>query len=424
MLAGFASMMAYGGTFERQGTLAGLRKIAMRCLRLYLFQVGLLVATWGIVRAWTNHFNLAILNMAPLMNSGLSGLRKGLTLQAQPSDLNILPLYIALLAVFPPIYALMHVRPRLMVFVSFLLWLATHFHPALNFTNAMDGQVWFFNPFAWQFLFVIGAFLAVQMRKQPLPHAGWLVAACWLFLLAAFMESAPWQDWDLPNLSPFALNPPDKTNLSPLRLLHVMAVAYLILSWPGLMTILRGPFLGPVVAGVEACGKHSLEVFSLGTLLALLGRLSFRTYGMTEWVQLLVNVLGLAAMVGLGLALERSRSRVRQSAVKHICCKIAVAGHKLVDPNFADVTCNNHANENPSRVPGRIGLAGRGCRSLGIAWHSGARTVRGCRGGRASGRRPCPGRSAVAAHLRIRFLLHGGRRGEHAGGDLSRPVAG
>ncbi len=314
MLAGFASMMAYGGTFERHGTLAGLRKIVLRCLRLYLFQVGLLLATWGIIVGWTNHFHMVIRGMAPMINSGLAGLGKGLTLQALPGSLNILPLYIVLMAMFPPIYALMRLRPRLTLFLSALLWLATHFRPSLNFINTLDGHVWFFNPFAWQFLFVIGACLAMRMRRQALPRSPWLVGLCWLFLGLAFMESFPWHEWNLPDLRLFPLRPPDKTNLSLLRLLHVVAVVYLVLSSPRLMTVLRGRLLAPVVACVEACGRHSLEVFSLGTLLALLGRLSFRTYGFDEPMQALVNGLGLAAMIGVALTLEHTSHRGRKAA--------------------------------------------------------------------------------------------------------------
>src|SRR5271157_4567930 len=44
LLAGFASMVAYGGSFDRNGVLHGLRRVLMRCLRLYLFQALLLAA--------------------------------------------------------------------------------------------------------------------------------------------------------------------------------------------------------------------------------------------------------------------------------------------------------------------------------------------------------------------------------------------
>ena len=43
LLAGFASMAAYGGSFSRDGVVPGLRRVLLRCLHLYLFQALLLV---------------------------------------------------------------------------------------------------------------------------------------------------------------------------------------------------------------------------------------------------------------------------------------------------------------------------------------------------------------------------------------------
>jgi hypothetical protein len=38
LLSGFSSMIAYGGTFDRDGILVGLRRVFLRLVRLYLFQ--------------------------------------------------------------------------------------------------------------------------------------------------------------------------------------------------------------------------------------------------------------------------------------------------------------------------------------------------------------------------------------------------
>ena len=42
-LAGFASMVAYGDSFAREGPTVGLRRVLVRCLRLYLFQAIMLL---------------------------------------------------------------------------------------------------------------------------------------------------------------------------------------------------------------------------------------------------------------------------------------------------------------------------------------------------------------------------------------------
>jgi hypothetical protein len=157
LLAGFSAMMAYGGSFARDGFLTGLRRVLLRCMRLYLFQVGLLVAVLVVVGTWIHHFGVEPESGAPYVHSGLNGLRHGLTLQAQPASLNILPLYIILLGLFPVIYGLIWIGPIFALLASFALWAWVNIDPSINLTNWLDGNGWFFNPFAWQFLFVIGA---------------------------------------------------------------------------------------------------------------------------------------------------------------------------------------------------------------------------------------------------------------------------
>jgi hypothetical protein len=307
MLAGFASLMAYGRSFARDGAASGIRRIVLRCARIYVFQVGLLLATIGIVWAWDRHYNLEPRALGTLIHGGVHELVRGLTLRSQPSNLNILPLYILLLSLFPLVYAGIRFSLGLTLLVSAALWVATNIWPDLNLINAFDGNGWFFDPFSWQFIFVLGAALAVVMARGggSLPRWPWLAVLCWVFLAFSFLEVFPWTDWGLPNLAPLSMDAPDKTHLAPLRLLHALALVYVVLSWRGW----TGSGRSAVIRAIEVCGKHSLEVFSLGTLLALVGRLAFRTFDDTWTMQVVVNVVGIGAMVGLGWALERTRKR-------------------------------------------------------------------------------------------------------------------
>jgi hypothetical protein len=303
MLSGFASMMAFGRTFQREGAGAGLVRIALRCLHLYLFQIGMLLIMLVAVWLWNVHYPLAPAPVGPVIHGGAGGIRRGLTLQSQPSNLNILPLYILLLTVFPAIYAGLRYRPRLTLTLSAGVWLAANLVPGLNLINKLDGTGWFFNPFAWQFIFVLGAMLArvMTLREGNLPRLPWLVALCWLLLAASFVEAFPWQDWGIPNLAPLAMAPLDKTSLAPPRLLHALALVYVVLTWQGLRSLLRVT----AVSWIECLGRHSLEVFSLATILALFGQFVFSSYGGGWLTQLLVNVVGLTAMLALARALER-----------------------------------------------------------------------------------------------------------------------
>jgi hypothetical protein len=305
LLSGFSSMVAYGGTFDREGLAEGLRRVLLRCLRIYLFQAILLLVVLVMVGGWYAYFGLVPEHGAPYVSSGLTGLRHSLTLQAQPSALNILPLYIILLALFPLIYGLMRISPIVAFVASGALWVVVNLYPAINLTNWLDGQGWFFNPFAWQFLFVIGALGAMLLRRTggDLPRPVWLRTAAWGYLAFALIAAAPWQAWGWSDFRPIGLEMPDKTTLAPLRLLDILAFMTLALGSARFRALVERPALWPLVV----CGRHSLEVFSLSTVLAMLGHLIFRTYGITVVTQVLINGTGMALMVVLAVALERRR---------------------------------------------------------------------------------------------------------------------
>ena len=310
VLAGVSAMMAYGKGFERDGARSGMRRVLLRCLRIYLFQVGPLLATLAVVHVWRQSFGLEPVHLAPFFEQPLSAIGHALALHALPASLNILPLYIVLLVIFPLIYAGMRSAWPLALALSAAIWLVANLDHDFNITNWLDGQGWFFNPFAWQFLFAIGVGGAMLLRAGggELPRHRLLVWASWGYLAAALILAAPWTGWGLGDgwrLVSFA--PPDKTALSPVRLLDILALVYLALSSAGLRRVADHPWMRPLVA----CGKHSLEVFSFATLVALVFRLLFHTFGPLWQLQVAVNVAGIGAMFALGLRMERQAEAAR-----------------------------------------------------------------------------------------------------------------
>lgn len=309
LLAGFASMAAYGGSFSRDGIMPGLQRVLLRCLHLYFFQALLLVTVLVMAGTWIHNFGTVPESDAQFAQTGWSGLQHGLTLQALPASLNILPLYIVLLALFPLIYGLMKFNPPTALLTSGGLWLWVNFDSSINLPNWLDGQSWFFDPFAWQFLFVIGAFGCLILRRDGgnLPSSPSLRAAAWAYLGFALIVMAPWETWGWLDIRPLHVVLPDKTTLAPLRLLNVMALAFLVFSSAALRRLADRPAL----SFARICGRHSLEVFSLGTVLAMLFRLIFRTFGVTPLTQVAANGIGLGLMIALAMALERIRRRAK-----------------------------------------------------------------------------------------------------------------
>ena len=317
-LAGFSAILAYGRVFERDGLRVGLRKVAARCGKIYGVQVALLVLTLLVVSEWSHIFGTSSVILGPMLKDGLRGAVRGLTLEALPAYLDILPLYIVLLAAFP----LIRFGLNRSILATLGLSLALHgaanlFHWDLpSLVDPAAPAVWYFNPFTWQLVFVCGAVFAVLVGRQaplmmrpPRP----LLAACWIYLLVAFVAVDAWKLWPLPfgpdfpsTRAPFAIfgNEP-KSFVTPWRLMHVLALAAVALTSTCFLAVSRARLLEPVVA----CGRQSLNVFAIGCVMALFGRLTFKTYGVTPWTGVLVNGVGLAVMLLSGMLLDRDKRR-------------------------------------------------------------------------------------------------------------------
>jgi hypothetical protein len=312
-LAGMSAMLAYGKGFERNGAFAGLRRIIRRCARIYFFQIGLLLTTLIVVPLWTTHYQLQSNCFGLILDTPVSVFIRGLLLQALPSYLDILPLYLALFAAFPLIYFGLRFNLWLTLTLSATLWLVANLDPDLNFPNWINHSHWFFDPFAWQFLFTFGAVFASlgAANKGALPRIRWIAWLCVVYLGFAFLEAAPWAQWNLPDLRPFALATPDKTLLAPLRLLDILSFAYLLFSVDQLRAFANWKIFRPL----EVCGRHSLEVFAVGCIGALFGRLLFRTHGVGLETQVAINVVGISMMCLIGLWLEKGRIPVSNKSV-------------------------------------------------------------------------------------------------------------
>jgi len=104
---------------------------------------------------------------------------KTLFLQYQPEYLDILPLYVVLLGLFPLILLLLERHLLIPLGLSVAIYLLTQrfgWHPH----SYPDNEAWYFNPLAWQCLFVIGATAGYSANSR---HASPL-KTLWLWKLA------------------------------------------------------------------------------------------------------------------------------------------------------------------------------------------------------------------------------------------------
>lgn len=315
LLAGYASWLAYGRLILRGpptgGWAMGVERIIRRCWRLYLFQMVMLLVSVLTIRQWRHYSPVPVDFLEPELAHGHEWIWRVLSLQALPNNLNILPLYIVLLLAFPVLVFLWKLSPWLLAGASLALWGLVNSDPTLNLPNWLDPDGWYFNPFAWQFIFTLGMLAAIMAGKREgnLPGPLWARVVAGAYLVFGALQCFPYESWNLPSLRPLGDMPPaDKSDLAIWRWTDALAILLLVQS-SVTATRLSETRVGQALA---LLGRHSLEVFSFGTILDLFARLVMNSFGDGWIIQILVNVLGFAGVYGVAVWLDRHR---RQAAL-------------------------------------------------------------------------------------------------------------
>jgi hypothetical protein len=303
-ISGYAATVAYAGVLARRGWLRATAQIARRVWQLYVAHILLFVAftaqiAWFALRAEGAGF-LEEMNLLGFVADPTRVIVEAALLRFRPVNLDVLPLYIVLLAVFPLALPPIRRAPWLALAGATLVYLlARRFD--WNLSGYPDGKVWYFDPFAWQLLFFCGAAFAADGRvaERLRPYSRLLVPLAVAYLAFAAAVALSWQFHALSGLVPDWLGrllyPIDKTTLDPLRLAHFLALAYLVQHWvPADARFLGGRLAAPV----RCCGRHSLPVFCIGTFLSFSAQAALSTTEGSFAAQLAVSAAGIAIMVG------------------------------------------------------------------------------------------------------------------------------
>jgi hypothetical protein len=313
-ISGYTAGMVYGRAMERQGFLIAAVRIYHRVWQLYVAHIFLFMIFMATMAYTAGALNTSLyaeeFGAANFLNEPGLAVVKALTLQFQPAFMDILPLYIVLLMVLPLVVAGYRSRADVVILASMSVWLAVQIDKRLTLP-AYPGpdQYWFFNPFAWQALFFLGAWFGWRAS-----HGGvsWLNRR-WLFYLAAGLSLAGFLirfSWTLHEfydpipvsasgelLWPFL----SKGDLGSLRFANVLAVALLVSrmihpqAW-----FLASPAARPFVIS----GRNSLHIFCLGILLSVLGQLVLNEFFGGILMQIAVSAAGIAIMIGVAAFME------------------------------------------------------------------------------------------------------------------------
>jgi hypothetical protein len=298
-------------------------RIYHRVWQLYVAHVFLFMLFMATVAYLVDDLNNAIyaeeFGAADFLKEPGLAVIKALTLQFQPNFMDILPLYIVLLAVLPFVLIGFRLWPVSVLAASFVLWGAVQLNKSIALA-AYPGpdQVWFFNPFSWQALFFLGAWCGWRGLKGKIP---WLTKR-WLFrlalagALAGFLIRFSWTlHWfydPFPALFSRALWPLlSKTDLALLRFANVLVLALLAARLiPRQATFLTGRAARPFIM----CGRHSLHIFCLGILLSTIGRLVINEFLGGTLIQCVVLATGVVIMIGIAALMDWFNAEQRPSS--------------------------------------------------------------------------------------------------------------
>ena len=305
-LAGYAAVLAYGKILQRDGYWIASLKILRRAWVLYVVHIFLLAMLMGIVFFANSHVETRDLveemGLTHFVTHPQQALTDELLLRFKPNLMDPLPLYIVLLAGLPLVLPLMLRNTWAVVAVSTTIYLLAPWM-GWNLRAIADG-VWYFNPVTWQLLFILGGAAALYSRQErpvdtrPLRRQPMFVAAT-IYVLMAAVLTLSWRwpqihDALMPSVISDLIYPISKTDLSPLRLLHFLALAYVTAK------LLPGRDWTESWLAQHTCrmGRFSLEVFCLGVVLAPLADMINAMAGDALAMQLLTAVAG-AVLMGL-----------------------------------------------------------------------------------------------------------------------------
>jgi hypothetical protein len=302
-ISGYSVLLAYGAAMRNEGFVIGTARIWRRVWQIYTAHVFLFIVFIAQIAWLAARYNLDLaeeMNIGPLFEEPHILMLQALLLKFRPVNMDVLPMYIALMAAFPPVMWLMQRRPHLVLGASFALWLVVQF-THWNLPAYPDGH-WYFNPLAWQFLFVLGAWCAIHRQQAPwrrLPTK-WITAAAMLYVIfsAAIVLSWLRPEWAsrVPDAIERLLYPIDKTEMDTWRLLHFLALAWLVV----LLVSPDAKFLRWRLSGLLIlCGQHSLHVFCAGIFLSFAGHFVLSEVSPGLIAQFAVSITGAALMIGL-----------------------------------------------------------------------------------------------------------------------------
>ena len=323
-VGGDTAAILYGRMMLERGFVVTATRIFRRLWQLYVAYIVLFVVYIELIGYVARKSRASELisefNVTGIVDHTVRTLIHGLLLQAKPLNLDVLQLFIVLMAFFPLVLLGMIRRPNLTLAASISLYFtARHFD--WNLSSFPDGR-WYLNPFCWQLLFVLGTWLASIDARQKhaisaLQEFQIVRVAAWLYLIFALIVTIAARSPRIAGIVPDylldAFLPNERENLAPYRVLHFLALVFLFThmvprDWRGF----RWQALQPIIK----CGEEWLSVFCAGVFLSFAAHLVLITGPDLIAMHVLVSLAGISIMAGIAYYVSWSKRQDRKPALR------------------------------------------------------------------------------------------------------------
>jgi hypothetical protein len=320
-ISGYTAAFVYGRAMLENGFVIATARILRRVWQIYVAHVFLftifLAEISYVATSFENPLYTEEMGIMDFLKQPDVTIVQALLLRFRPVNMDVLPLYIVLMLALPLILWSMKWRPDVALGLSVVLYVVTWEYDL--YLSAYPNGFWAFNPFAWQLLFVFGAWCALGgARRMSRILASrvtmWISIA---YIVASFYVTLTWYVPQLSHFMPKLLEqwmyPIDKTNLDVLRFTHFLALAALTVrflprDWPGL----KSPWLRPLIL----CGQHSLEIFCLGVFLAFAGHFILAEVSGGAAMHALISLSGILIMWGVAWVISWYKRVADKSGAK------------------------------------------------------------------------------------------------------------
>lgn len=304
-VSGYTCMLAYGGALREQGWQTIITRSLRRGFEIYaaflLLVIAYLVLIWVI---GSSRLYLAETNTRFFFENPGTVLVHIVALQYAPVNTDILPTFVILHLAFPLGLWLLIRNAAIALAASSLLYVMVQMY-GWHVPAWPTGEL-YFNPLAWQFLFVFGAWFAWRgtVGRTVIERSRVTVMLAMLYIVFSLIVALSWRiealTWLIPDVVSGLIYPIDKSHLAPLRFMHFLALAIVVSrfissDWPGLIK--------PWTAAMIRCGENSLSIYCFSVLFSFLAFVILNEVSNGLAMQATVSVAGIVLLIAVATLL-------------------------------------------------------------------------------------------------------------------------